>query len=46
MVSISDDEMVRILSPSATAALVLELVHVMGSVPAGAAGGGPISGSF
>jgi hypothetical protein len=42
MISISDDEILRILSPSATAALVLELIHAMGSsLP-----GRPISGGF
>jgi hypothetical protein len=31
MISISDGEVVRVLSPSATAALVMELIHAMGS---------------
>jgi hypothetical protein len=30
MIFIGDDEIVRILSPSATAALVLHLIHAMG----------------
>lgn len=41
-ISISDDEVVRILTPSATAALVMELIAAMGSyLPVR-----PISGSF
>jgi hypothetical protein len=36
MISISDGEVVRVLSPSATAALVMELIHAMGSHPRGA----------
>jgi hypothetical protein len=35
MISISDGEVVRVLSPSATAALVMELIHAMGLLPAG-----------
>jgi hypothetical protein len=31
MISISDGDVVRVLSPSATAALVMELIHAMGS---------------
>ena len=31
MIAISDDEMVRILSPAATTALVIELAHALGS---------------
>jgi hypothetical protein len=31
MIRISDGEVVRVLSPSATAALVMELIHAMGS---------------
>jgi hypothetical protein len=31
MIRISDGKVVRVLSPSATAALVMELIHAMGS---------------
>jgi hypothetical protein len=43
--SISDDEVVRILTPAATVALILELVHRLGAYapvrPGGIGGGRP-----
>jgi hypothetical protein len=45
MISISDDIMVRILSPRATVALVMALIHALGAyVPVRL--GGALSGSF